>query len=56
MNENLTANAPPAILEEDGIELLDLLLVIAREKKMILRATAAAAILSAAIALLLPGV
>jgi uncharacterized protein involved in exopolysaccharide biosynthesis len=49
----MTATAPK---EEDGIELLDLLLVIAREKRMILRATAAAAILSSAIALLLPGV
>jgi uncharacterized protein involved in exopolysaccharide biosynthesis len=42
--------------EEDGIELLGLLLVIAREKRVILRATLAAAFLSSVIALLLPGV
>lgn len=60
MTENQMTAAPPARPEEapedDGIELLDLLLVIARAKKMILSATAAAAVLSTAIALLLPGV
>lgn len=56
MTENQTTAASPANEEEDGIELFDLLLVIAREKKMILHATAAAAILSTVIALLLPGV
>lgn len=47
---------PAARTEEDGIELLGLLLVIAREKKTIMRATLAAAFLSSVIALLLPGV
>lgn len=42
--------------DDDGIDLLDLLMVIARDKKMILRATTAAAVLSTVIALLLPGV
>lgn len=56
MTENQTTATAPAKTEEDGIEWLDLLLVIAREKRMILRATAAAAILSGVIALLLPGV
>ncbi len=54
MTENRTkALAGP---EDDGIELFELLLVIAREKQMILRATLAAAFLSSVIALLLPGV
>ena len=56
MTENLTAAAHSAGAEEDGIDLLDILMVIAREKNMILRATVAAAVLSAAIAMLLPGV
>jgi uncharacterized protein involved in exopolysaccharide biosynthesis len=56
MTENQMTTTQPDKAEEDGIELLDMLLVIAREKKMILRATAAAATLSAVIALLLPGV
>jgi uncharacterized protein involved in exopolysaccharide biosynthesis len=47
---------PSARTEEDGIELLGLLLVIAREKRMIMRATLVAAFLSSVIALLLPGV
>ncbi|MBI5889617.1 MAG: hypothetical protein HZB47_02930 [Nitrosomonadales bacterium] len=42
--------------EEDSIDPLGLLLVVAREKKTILRAAFAAAILSSAIALLLPAV
>lgn len=42
--------------EDDGIELFGLLLVIAREKRTIMRATLAAAFLSSVIALLLPGV
>lgn len=42
--------------EDDGIDLLDLLMAVVREKRMILRATAAAAVLGAAVALLLPGV
>lgn len=42
--------------EEEGIELFQLLLVIAREKMMIMRATLVAAFLSGVIALLLPGV
>jgi uncharacterized protein involved in exopolysaccharide biosynthesis len=41
---------------EDRIELIGLLLVIAREKRMILRATLAAAFLGSVIAMLLPGV
>lgn len=61
MTENQTYVEAPAAPEgsrpdDDGMELLDLLLVIAREKKMILRATAAAAVLSTAIAMLLPSV
>lgn len=56
MTENRTKAPPSAKPEDDEIDLLDLLLVIAREKQMILRATAAAGILGAAIALLLPGV
>ncbi|MDD2701329.1 MAG: GNVR domain-containing protein [Sideroxydans sp.] len=43
-------------LDEDTVDPLDLLLVVARAKRDILRATVAAAILSAAIALLLPAV
>ena len=42
--------------EEGGIDLLDLLMTVAREKDLILRATLVAAVLSAAVALLLPGV
>ncbi|HLP97409.1 MAG TPA: GNVR domain-containing protein [Sideroxyarcus sp.] len=42
--------------EEDGIELLGLLLVIAREQRMILRATLAAAFLGSIVALVLPSV
>lgn len=42
--------------EQDGIELLELLLAVAREKRMILRATATAMLLSIVIALLLPSV
>lgn len=42
--------------DEDTVDPLDLLLVIAREKRGILRATLAAAILSGAIAMLLPAV
>lgn len=53
MTENLP---PPGRQDDDGIELLQLLLVIAHEKRMILRATAVAALLSAAVAMLLPGV
>lgn len=53
--EQITAS-PADAAEEDGIDLLDLLMTVAREKSMILRATAAAALLSAAVALLLPGV
>ncbi|MFZ2162442.1 MAG: GNVR domain-containing protein [Sideroxyarcus sp.] len=54
MTENrVTLAAEP---EEEGIDPLDLLLVVAREKKTILRATFAAAVLSSAIALLLPAV
>lgn len=45
-----------AMEENDGIDLLDLLVTIARDRNVILRATAAAVVLSAAIALLLPGV
>ena len=54
MTEIKTTSA--ARTDEDGIELLGLLLVIAREKKMIMRATLAAAFLSSVIALLLPEV
>ena len=57
MNNMTEIKATPAArTEEDGIELLGLLLVIAREKKMIMRATLVAAFLSSVIALLLPGV
>ena len=56
MTANQTTAPHSAGAEEDGIDLLDLLMVIAREKSLILRATAAAAVLSAAIALLLPGI
>jgi uncharacterized protein involved in exopolysaccharide biosynthesis len=42
--------------DEDTVDPLDLLLVVAREKRGILRATLAAAILSGAIAMLLPAV
>ena len=42
--------------DEDTVDPLDLLLIVAREKRGILRATAAAAILSGAIAMLLPSV
>ena len=54
MTENRTKT--PTTPEEDGIELFELLLVITREKQTIMRATLAAAFLSSAIALLLPGV
>lgn len=53
--EQITAS-PADAAEEDGIDLLGLLMTVAREKSMILRTTAAAALLSAAVALLLPGV
>jgi uncharacterized protein involved in exopolysaccharide biosynthesis len=56
MTENQIATPRSAGPEEDGIDLLGLLMVIAREKSTILRATAAAVALSATIALLLPGV
>src|SRR5512134_137944 len=46
----------PAGPEEEGTDLLELLLVVAREKRTILRATATAALFGALIALLLPGV
>lgn len=46
----------PAGPEEGGIDLLGLLLVVAREKRTVMRATAAAALFAALIALLLPGV
>lgn len=46
----------PSRPEEEGIDLLGLLLVVAREKGTVMRATAAAALLGASIALLLPGV
>lgn len=54
--DSMTGKRNAAGMEEDGIELITMLLVIAREKKTILRAAAAAALLSAVIALLLPGV
>lgn len=47
-----TLPSPP----EEGIDLLGLLLVVAREKGTVMRATAAAALLGASVALLLPGV
>jgi uncharacterized protein involved in exopolysaccharide biosynthesis len=53
--DQITAT-PADAAEEDGIDLLGLLMSVAREKSMILRATAAAALLSASVALLLPGV
>jgi uncharacterized protein involved in exopolysaccharide biosynthesis len=53
-NDTSTENATSA--ESDGIDLLDLLMTVAREKNVILRATVAAIVLSAGIALLLPGV
>jgi uncharacterized protein involved in exopolysaccharide biosynthesis len=54
--DNLTEKRTTAGPEQDGIELFGMLLVVAREQRTILRATAAAALLSATIALLLPGV
>src|SRR5574340_1817009 len=51
-NQTKTLTTP----EDDGIELCELLLVIAREKQMIMRVTLAAAFLSSVIALVLPGV
>ncbi len=56
--DSVTENRTKALAgpEDDGIELFEFLLVIAREKQMILRATLAAAFLSSVIALLLPGV
>lgn len=56
MTGNQTTGLHPGGADDDGIDLLDLLMVIARDKKMILRATAAAAVLSTTVALLLPGV
>lgn len=56
MTGNQTAGPDSAGPDDDGIDLLDLLLVVARDREMILRATVAAAVLSAAVALLLPGV
>jgi uncharacterized protein involved in exopolysaccharide biosynthesis len=53
--DQITAS-PADAAEQDGIDLLGLLMSVAREKSMILRATAAAALLSASVALLLPGV
>jgi uncharacterized protein involved in exopolysaccharide biosynthesis len=53
--DQITAS-PADAAEQDGIDLLGLLMTVAREKSMILRATAAAALLSASVALLLPGV
>jgi uncharacterized protein involved in exopolysaccharide biosynthesis len=55
---SMTENQMTAIAsaEEDGIDPLDWLLVIAREKKMIMRTTLAAVVLSSVIAWMLPGV
>jgi uncharacterized protein involved in exopolysaccharide biosynthesis len=53
--DQITAS-PADAAEQDGIDLLGLLMSVAREKSMILRATAAAVLLSASVALLLPGV
>lgn len=46
----------PAGPEEDGIDLLGLLLAVAREKRTVMRVTAVAALFGALLALLLPGV
>lgn len=56
--DRVTENQTKAVTapEDDGIELFELLLVIARDKQTIMRATLAAAFLSSVIALFLPGV
>lgn len=56
MSENQTAVQQPNPPDEDEINLLDLLLVLARHKKMIAKATIAAALLSIGISLLLPNI
>lgn len=56
MTAERIAASPADGAEQEGIDLLDLMMTVAREKGAILRATAAAALLSAAVALLLPGV
>ncbi|MDO8991264.1 MAG: Wzz/FepE/Etk N-terminal domain-containing protein [Sideroxyarcus sp.] len=56
MHEKRTTDSAAAGPQEGEIDLLDLLLVVARAKTTILRITVAAAVLSAAVALLLPAV
>lgn len=54
MSENQIAVSQPAPTEDDEINLLDLLIVLAKRKKMILSVTFAAALFAAGISLLLP--
>jgi uncharacterized protein involved in exopolysaccharide biosynthesis len=48
--------APEALPDDDEINLLDLLIVLAKHKAMILKATLAAAVLSAGVTLLMPNI
>lgn len=56
MTGNRTTAPRSAEADDDAVDLLDLLLTAARDKKTIMRATATAALLSIVVALSLPGV
>ena len=56
MTENQTITSQPTAPADDEINLLDLLIVLAKRKKMILSVTFGAALLAAGISLLLPNI